>query len=552
MYNYDGYDRQIILDRVQQFRGQTQRYLAGQLTDEQFLPLRLQNGLYIQRFAPMLRVAIPYGIINSIQLRKVAQIARDYDKGYVHFTTRQNLQLNWPELVDVPDILEELATVDMHAIQTSGNCIRNITTDQFAGVSADEIVDARPWCEIIRQWSTLHPEFAYLPRKFKIAVSGASHDRAATLFHDIGIQVWRNNDGKIRFKVSVGGGLGRTPMIGVTIRDDLKPRYLLSYLEAILRIYNQFGRRDNKYKARIKILVKAMTSEIFSQKVEQEWENLKRERRSLPEEEIKRIMEHFNSPEYETLDQENFDHLRLQAGSRSFNLWLEHNTHSHKQPGYISVTISLKSIANAPGDISSEHIEMLAELANNYSFGEIRASHHQNLILADVRQDQLIELWQDLQTLGLTSTNHRLLSDITCCPGGDYCSLANTKTLPIAEAIQRKFESIDYQHDIGDLSINLSGCMNACAHHHIGDIGILGVDRKGEPFYQVQIGGRSDQSPRLGKIIGPSFPAEEVPEILEQILTIYRHSRDDKETFSDVVERIGVQHFKDQIYDKNV
>ena len=507
MYKYDEYDRRIVAERAAQFRQQTRRYLAGELSEQQFLPLRLQNGLYVQRFAPMLRIAIPYGMVSSQQMRKLANIARKYDKGYVHITTRQNIQLNWPRLEDVPDILEELAAVDMHAIQTSGNCIRSVTTDQFAGVAADEIVDPRPWCEIIRQWSTLHPEFAFLPRKFKIAVTGAKQDRAATQVHDIGIHALLSESNQIRFRILVGGGLGRTPVIGSIIKQSLKPENLLTYLEAILRVYNRYGRRDNKYKARIKILVKAMTAEVFSEKVENEWLKLKKTQACLSNYNVQRIHQSFTKPRYHSINAEDMNHWILKSGSPLFRQWLQQNVTPHKQSGYASVTLTLKNTANAPGDISSEQLETIADLADIFSFGELRTSHEQNIIFPDVRQNQLLDLWLKLNEIHLAKPNLGQLTDVICCPGGDYCSLANTKTLPLAEAIQDKFDGPDYLHMIGALDINLSGCMNACAHHHVGDIGILGVDRKGKPFYQIQIGGHSGNQTPAGKNYWPFISA---------------------------------------------
>ncbi len=547
MYKYDDYDQRIVADRVRQFHDQTQRFLDGKLSEDEFLPLRLQNGLYVQRFAPMLRIAIPYGMVNSEQLRKLSDISRRYDKGYVHFTTRQNLQLNWPSLEEVPNILEELASVQMHAIQTSGNCIRNTTTDQFAGVAHDEIVDPRPWCEIIRQWSTLHPEFAFLPRKFKIAVSGSVEDRAATNVHDIGIHAHLNDNGAVRFKILAGGGLGRTPMIGSVIKESLEPEHLLSYLDAVLRVYNQYGRRDNKYKARIKILVKALTPQVFAEKVEQEWLAIKDSNAHLPEQEISRVASFFTEPAYQSLASVDLNDLALSA-SVPFQLWLKRNVHVHKKPGYSAVTLTLKATADAPGDASAEQLDAIAGLADKYSFGELRVSHEQNLIFADVQQNQLYELWQQLEILGLATPNQGLLTDMICCPGGDFCALANARSIPLAEDIQRRFENIDFLHDIGELDLNISGCMNACGHHHVGHIGILGVDRKGEEYYQIQVGGASGYDTSLGKILGPSFKMEEVPDVVNKLLQTYVKERRPDERFIDTCRRIGVEPFKESVY----
>lgn len=549
MYKYDDYDQRIIDERVSQFRDQTRRFLAGELSEEEFLPLRLQNGLYVQRFAPMMRIAIPYGMLSSQQARKLADISRDYDKGYVHFTTRQNVQLNWPLLEEVPDILAELASVEMHAVQTSGACIRNTTTDQFAGVARDEEVDPRPWCEIIRQWSTFHPEFHYLPRKFKIAVCGSEQDRAATLVHDIGVHIFRNEQGEPRFKILVGGGLGRTPMIASVIRESIEPEHLLTYLDAVLRVYNRYGRRDNKYKARIKILVKAMTPAVFAEKVEAEWETIKNSESALPLSEIDRVSQFFTEPEYLTLADQDLNDLGLK-GPAGFQPWLQRNVRAHKKSGYAAVTLSLKGIADAPGDISAEQLEAVANLADQYSFGELRVSHEQNLILADVEQDKLIELWSHLVDLGLATANLGLLTDVICCPGGDFCALANARSIPLAEAIQRKFDDLDYLHDLGDIDLNISGCMNACGHHHVGHIGILGVDRKGIEYYQIQLGGSASKQASLGKIVGPSFKQEDVPEVLEKVLEVYVSQRHEDELFIDTCQRIGLEPFKERIYGK--
>ena len=546
MYAYDQYDRQIVSQRVAQYRDQTERYLAGKISDEQFLPLRLQNGLYIQRLAPMLRIAVPYGTLNSRQLRKLAHICRHYDKGYAHISTRQNIQLNWPKLEEVPDILEALLEVDMHAIQTSGNCIRNVTADQFSGVAADEVEDARPWCEIIRQWSTFHPEFAFLPRKFKIAVCGSEQDRTAVMVHDIGLQIVKDNDGNTAFKVIVGGGLGRTPVIGSVIHDALPPQHLLTYLEAIVRVYNQLGRRDNKFKARIKILVRAMGAEAFKAKVEEEWAFIKDGPLTLPEEEVARAKSFFTAPDYGPLQNEDLQAVALE--SPDFARWLAHNVHPHKQNGYAIVTLSLKTTGVAPGDITAEQFEAIADLADDYGFGEARSTHQQNMVLPDVQQKQLFPLWQRLQALELASPTVGTMNDIICCPGGDFCSLANAKSIPIAEAIQRRFDDLDYLYDLGDIELNISGCMNACGHHHIGNIGILGVDKKGQEFYQVSLGGSQGLNASLGKILGPSFAQDDIPDVIEKILNCYVDHRQADEDFVSTFNRIGLAPFKERVY----
>ena len=548
MYIYDEYDQRIVEERVKQFRDQTRRYLAGELSDPEFLPLRLQNGLYVQRYAPMLRVAIPYGLVSSKQMRKLAFIAREYDKGYAHFSTRQNVQFNWPALEDVPDILAHLAEVQMHAIQTSGNCIRNTTTDQFAGVAADELVDPRPWCEIIRQWSTFHPEFAFLPRKFKIAVNGATEDRAAIGVHDIGLNVVKNDAGEVGFRVLVGGGLGRTPMVGSEINAFLPWHHLLTYLDAILRVYNRYGRRDNKYKARIKILVKALTPEVFAEKVNAEWAHTKDGPATLTEEELHRVAKHFSAPAYEQFSGDDADYLAKREAEKGFNNWAMRNIQAHKVPGYAAVTLSLKPTAVAPGDATDKQMDAAAELADRFSFGDLRVTHQQNLVLADVRQADLYALWEACKEQGFATPNIGLLTDIICCPGGDFCSLANAKSIPIAEALQRTFDDLDYLHDIGDLDLNISGRMNACGHHHVGHIGILGVDKKGAEFYQVSLGGNSGRNAAIGKILGPSFAAEEMPAVVTKVVDVYLERRTPEEDFIDTFERIGMDPFKERVY----
>lgn len=552
MYIYDDYDHSILRQRIAQFRGQTERFLAGELPPEQFLPLRLQNGLYVQRLAPMLRINVPYGMVNSTQLRKLAHIARHYDKGYCHVSTRQNIQYNWPDLTEVPDILSELAEVGMHGTQSSGNCIRNTTSDQFAGVAPDEVIDPRPYCEIIRQWSSFHPEFAFLPRKFKIAVTGSTQDRAAVQVHDIGLEVVFNDKGEVGFKVFVGGGLGRTPVIGVAIREFLPEEDLLSYLEAILRVYNLFGRRDNKYKARIKILVRALTPEVFAQKVEDEWQHLKDGYNKLTQEEIQRAKGFFTAPAYEQIDntaaQASVD--AQAADSVAFGKWLQRNVREHKIPGYASVTLSLKPTGVAPGDITDSQLEIIANLADKYSFGEARTTHEQNIVLADVKKAELFTLWQECKVAGFATPNIGTITDIICCPGGDFCSLANAKSIPIAEAIQRQFEDLDYVYDLGDIDLNISGCMNACGHHHVGHIGILGVDKSGKEFYQVQLGGSASNDASLGDVLGPSFGADDMPAVIQKIVDVYVANRNAEELFIDTYRRIGAAPFKEKVYAK--
>ena len=549
MYLYDEIDQRLVDERVAQFRDQTRRFLAGELSEDDFRPLRLQNGLYIQRFAPMLRVAIPYGLLASRQLRALADIARKWDRGYGHFSTRQNIQFNWPKLEDVPDILAKLATVQMHAIQTSGNCIRNTTTDHFAGTAPDEIVDPLVWCEIIRQWSTFHPEFAYLPRKFKIAVSGSEADRAATRVHDIGLQARRDASGNVGFRVLAGGGLGRTPLIGAAMREFLPWQHLLTYLEAILRVYNRYGRRDNKYRARIKILVKELTPEVFRSQVEEEWSNLRDGPATLTAEEVQRIEGRFTRPSYRQQDALSSGYVPVIARDKAFNNWVKRNVQPHKVAGYTAVTLSLKKTGVPPGDATADQMDAVADLADRYSFGELRVSHEQNLILADVRQADLYELWQEAKALGLATPNIGLLTNIIACPGGDFCSLANAKSIPVAEAIQRRFDDLDYLHDIGELDLNISGCMNSCGHHHIGHIGILGVDKQGAEYYQISIGGAQGNDAALGKVIGPSVSQAEVPDVIEQLIELYLERREsDAERFIDVVRRIGSEPFKEYVY----
>jgi sulfite reductase (NADPH) hemoprotein beta-component len=549
MYQYDAHDQKMVNERVAQYRDQTERFLAGEIPADEFQQLRLRNGLYVQRLAPMLRIAVPYGMLSSEQLRKVAHITRHYDKGYGHFTTRQNIQLNWPLLEEVPDILEELASVQMHAIQTSGSCVRNVTTDQYAGASRDEIEDSRPWAELLRQWSTFHPEFNWLPRKFKIAVTGSTEDRAAIQVHDIGIRIIKR-DGEKGFQILAGGGLGRTPVIGSLIKDFVEQEHLLTYVEAVLRVYNRYGRRDNKYKARIKILVRAMTPEVFAEKVEEEWANIKDGPGTLTDDEINRAKSCFMPPAYESL--EDLDPQdELISDNRAFGNWLDHNVLPHKVPGYAIVNLAIKSTGVAPGDVTDEQMELIADFADNYSFSELRVTHEQNVTLADVRQKDLFTLWQALVHAKLASPNLGLLTDMICCPGGDYCSLANAKSIPVAEAIQRRFDDLDYLHDLGELHINISGCMNACGHHHVGNIGILGVDKKGKEFYQVSIGGSANSAASIAKILGPSFAREEVPNVIETIVNLYAEKREAEEEFLDTFHRLGIQPFKDAVYPRN-
>ena len=549
MYRYDTFDQQFVDERVAHFRSQTERYLAGELSDDEFLQLRLRNGLYIQRLAPMLRVAVPYGTLSSRQLRMLAHIARHYDRGYGHLSTRQNMQFNWPELAEVPDILADLATVQMHAIQTSGNCIRNVTADEFSGVAADEAVDPRPYCELIRQWSTSHPEFDWLPRKFKIAISGAEDDRAAVNVHDIGLLV-RRRSGETVFDVLAGGGLGRTPVIGSLIREALPVRHLLTYLEAIMRVYNRYGRRDNKYKARIKILVRAMTAEGFKARVDEEWSHLKNSPSTLTDDQVAGMEAHFRPPAYA----ERFGAAAALAADRlkdaDFARWVRHNVSPHKQAGYAIATLSTKETGTPPGDVSDRQMEAVADWAEAYGFGEIRISHQQNFVLPDVGQDQLYALWQAAQGERLAAPNRGLATDIICCPGGDYCSLANAKSIPVAEAIQAQLEDYDYLHDLGELDINISGCMNACGHHHVGHIGILGVDKKGREYYQVSIGGHAGNDASVGRIIGPSFFRDDVPRVIRRIFDVYLAKRVENESFLHCVRRIGVEPFKVEVYAK--
>jgi sulfite reductase (NADPH) hemoprotein beta-component len=550
MYIYDDIDQRLVDERVAQYRDQTRRYLAGELTDDEFRPLRLQNGLYIQRHAPMMRIAVPYGLMNSRQLRKLAEITRRYDKGYGHFSTRQNFQLNWPKLENTPDILADLATVQMHAIQTSGSCIRAITTDQFAGVAPDEIVDPRPFIEIMRQWSSFHPEFAGLPRKFKIAVNGAKNDRALILGHDIGLELYKDAEGKMAVRVFVGGGLGRTPIIGSKIREHLEWQHALTYCQAILRVYNMYGRRDNAFKARIKILVKALGAEEFGRQVEAEWAHLKDGPSTISQAEYDRVASFFAAGRHAPQPEHDASFDAAVAANPAFAAWAKRNVHAHKVPGYRAVTLSLKKTGVAPGDITAEQMDIVANMADQYSYGELRVSHEQNLILADVKLGDLFAVWEKAREIGLATPNIGLLTDIICCPGGDFCSLANAKSIPIAQAIQERFDDLDYLHDIGDIDLNISGCMNSCGHHHVGHIGVLGVDKDGSEWYQITIGGKQGSDATLGTVIGPSFAAEEVPGVVERLIETYIAERTEEERFIDTVRRIGVAPFKAHVYAK--
>lgn len=548
MYKYDKIDQQLVNERVAQYRDQTRRYLAGELTEQEFLPIRLQNGLYIQRYAPMLRIAVPYGLLASRQLRKLGDIAKKYDKAYGHFSTRHNMQLNWPKLEEVPDILAELSTVQMHSIQTSGNCIRNTTTDQFAGVAPDEVFDPRPMAEIIRQWSTFHPEFALLPRKFKIAVSGTKDDRAVVQMHDIGLEFFKNENDELRIKVWVGGGLGRTPILGSVIHENLEWQHALSYCESIVRTYNMHGRRDNSFKARIKILVKAVGIEAFKAQVEEDWAHSKNGPLTITQAEFDRVSAYFEPMPYETLPVNDASFDAHVASNPAFAAWVKRCVHPHKVAGYRAITLSLKKHGQAPGDISSEQMYIVADLADAYSFGELRVSHEQNLILADVKLSDLFTVWEKARAAGLATPNIGLLTDIICCPGGDFCSLANAKSIPIAQSIQTQFDNLDYLHDIGEIEINISGCMNACGHHHVGHIGILGVDKGESEWYQVSIGGKQGKDASLGSVIGPSFSAEEMPGVVQKLIDVYVQERTPEERFIDTVRRVGMDPFKTHVY----
>ncbi|MCS6763743.1 MAG: nitrite/sulfite reductase [Candidatus Protistobacter heckmanni] len=555
MYQYDAYDQKLLDERVAQFTDQTRRRLAEQLSEDDFRPLRLQNGLYYQRHAYMLRVAIPYGLLSSTQLRALAKVARDHDRGYGHFTTRQNIQYNWIELKDVPQILADLAKVQVHAIQTSGNCIRNITSDPFAGVSPDEVIDPRTVCEVLRQWSTNHPEFLFLPRKFKIAVTASEQDRTALAIHDVGLKLFRNAEGELRAQVWAGGGMGRTPIVASLVKEDLPWQDLLSYLEALLRVYNRHGRRDNIYKARIKILLKAIGVEEFARQVEEEFQFTKGGPATLTGAEFERVSASFVPPAYEKLADDASYREKL-ASDAVFARWVGRSVHDHRQPGYASITLSLKPHAgfgkgdqySAPGDATAEQMDAVADLADRYSFGELRVSHEQNLVLADVRQKDLHALWQEARALGLATPNIGLLTDVITCPGGDFCSLANARSIPIAQAVQQRFDDLDFVHDVGEISLNISGCINACGHHHIGNIGILGVDKDGQEWYQVTLGGEQGNRAAIGKVIGPSFSAAQMPDVIANIIITYVGSRHEDELFIETVRRLGIDTFKTRVY----
>ena len=548
MYRYDEDDHALLLARLAQFSDQTRRYLDGSLSGDDYRPLRLQNGLYVQRHGPMLRIAVPYGVLSAGQLRKLADVSRRYDRGAGHFTTRHNLQFNWVKIPEVPELLAELARVELHSIQTSGNLIRNVTTDHFAGIAPDETDDPRPWAEILRQWSTLHPEFAYLPRKFKIALVGAAEDRAALRIHDLGLQVVRNGAGELGFRLFAGGGLGRTPMIAEAVKDFLPWPHLLSYSEALVRVYNRYGRRDNLYKARLKILVKALGAAEFARQVEEEWAHLKDGPSTLTAAEVERVAAHFASPAYATLPAADEAHRERLEAEPAFARWAARNVHPHKVQGYAAVTLSLKQRGSAPGDATADQMEAAADLAERFSFGELRVSHQQNLVLPDVAQRDLHALWQAARAAGLASPTVGLLTDLIACPGGDLCELANSRTLPVADAIRERFADLDELHDIGELELNLSGCMNACAHHHIGHIGLLGVEKHGEDWYQISIGGRQGRGLRFGEVIGPAVPADDVADAIERLVDVYVDQRRDGERFLDTVDRIGVEPFRQRVY----
>ena len=545
MYRYDEFDAQFVAERVKQFRGQVERRLSGELTEDQFKPLRLMNGLYLQLHAYMLRVAVPYGTLSSKQMRMLAHIARKYDKGYGHFTTRQNIQYNWPKLVDVPDLLDDLASVEMHAIQTSGNCVRNVTADHFAGAAADEIEDPRPLAEIIRQWSSLHPEFVFLARKFKIAVGGDKTDRAALQWHDMAVEIVRTAQGRTGYKVIAGGGMGRIPYIAHVMKEFVEREDILAYLEAVLRVYNQDSRRDNIHKQRIKILINAIGPEEFRRRAEREFGEIKRNGTlQLPQEELARITAYFAPPEFETLPDE------IPAGDKAFTNWVKTNVHPHRAPGYAIATVTLKSIGAVPGDASADQMDALADLMDRYSLGEIRVSHEQNLVLPHVRKKDLPAIHARLQALDLATPNAGLITDIIACPGLDYCDLANARSIPIAQDIARKFADLDRQHDIGELKIKISGCINACGHHHAGHIGILGVDKKGVEFYQLQLGGSGAEDASIGDILGPAFGEHEIADAVERVVDVYLKERTPGERFLDTYRRIGMVQFKTAAYEK--
>ncbi len=548
MYRYDEFDHKLVADRIAQFRRQVARRLSGELNEDQFKPLRLMNGLYLQLHAYMLRVNVPYGTLSSKQMRKFAHIARTYDRNFGHFTTRQNIQYNWVKLEDTADILAELAEVEVTAIQSSGNCVRNITSDQYAGRAKDELADPRLYCELLRQYSVLHPEFSYLPRKFKIAVTGSPNDRAAVAVHDIGLRMHANDAGKVGFEVLVGGGLGRTPYIGHTIRDWVAPEHILSYVEAILRVYNMHGRRDNIHKARIKIIVNQMGIDRYRELVDAEWERIRDGALQIPRAEIDRIEACFAPPKYETLDDATATLDVLRRSNADFDRWLSGNVAEHKVPGYAIVNLSLKPPGKAPGDITAEQMDAVADLADRYSLGEIRVNHRQNLVFVDVRQSELHELWQALDALELATPNIGALTDMICCPGLDFCALANARSIPVAQDISRHFVDVDRLAAIGNFTVNISGCMNACGHHHVGHIGILGVDKRGKEFFQLTLGGSSDENASLGDRLGPALPQADVPAAIESIVEVYLDLRTEGERFLDTYRRVGMAPFKEAVY----
>ncbi|UKV12855.1 nitrite/sulfite reductase [Thalassospiraceae bacterium SW-3-3] len=548
MYRYDDFDRQLVLERTEQFREQVKRRLSGDITEDQFRPLRLMNGVYLQLHAYMLRVAVPYGTLRADQLRQLGYIARRYDKGYGHFTTRQNIQYNWPKLAEIPDALLDLAKVEMHAIQTSGNCIRNTTTDQYAGAAADEIEDPRPYCELIRQWSTFHPEFTYLPRKFKIAVTGSPNDRAAVKVHDIGLRIHQNDAGEVGFEVIVGGGLGRTPFVGKTVRDFIGKNDLFSYLEAILRVYNRFGRRDNKYKARIKILVHEIGVEEMQRLVEEEWVQIKDGSLRVDDAEIAHYIEQFAPPAFETLSDDDAEFERRKAENREFSNWVRSNVIAHKQPGYAIANVSLKPIGGIPGDATDTQMELVADLSEQYSFGDVRVTHEQNLVLPHVKKADLFSLWAELKNANLATANLGYVTDIISCPGLDYCALATARSIPLSQRISERFSDLDRQHDIGELKIKISGCINACGHHHVGHIGILGLDKRGKEFYQITLGGDASENAEIGKIAGAGFSEAEVVDAIESLVTKYLGIRETGERFIDTYRRVGMDPFKEVLY----
>ena len=548
MYRYDEFDQQFVAQRAAQFRRQVNRRLAGELTEDQFRPLRLMNGLYLQLHAYMLRVNMPYGTLSSRQMRQLAHVARKYDRGFGHFTTRQNIQFNWIKLAEAPDAIADLGQVGVTSIQSSGNCVRNITSDQYAGCARDELADPRVYCELLRQYSFLHPEFSYLPRKFKIAITGSPNDRAAVAIHDIGLRMHNNDRGEMGFEVLVGGGLGRTPYIGQTIRKWLAPEHLLSYVEAILRVYNMHGRRDNIHKARIKIIVNQMGIDKYRELVDKEWELTKDGPLKVPEEEVARIKAYFAPPSYEKLADRTAELAALRKSDRNFDRWVRGNVVAHKVPGYTIVNVSLKAPGRVPGDITAETMDAVADLADRYSFGEIRVNHRQNLVLVDVKQSELHELWRKLVALELATPNLGLLTDIICCPGLDYCALANARAIPIAQDIAHAFTDLDEIQRIGNFTINISGCMNACGHHHVGHIGILGVDKRGEEFFQLTLGGSSDQHASLGDRLGPGLPQAEVPGAIRKIVDTYFTMRANEERFIDTYRRVGIEPFKASVY----